>query len=165
MEYETQLKCKKPKCEGVLTIPIRIVIKRDIAVILTRCYKCKTKYKAMFSTLDRDQWISLIRDLFLRCENCGLVNPNEWHIISAGFSVGSSFKLMHRTLRLANPCPNCAGNGPKDIDDWLWSFIKPQEAPLPKLTIPTSAPKIFCVNCGSPIAPGAQFCTNCGSKV
>ena len=165
MDYEAQLKCKRPQCEGAVTIPIKIVLKRDLAVILTRCYRCRTKYKVMFSTLERDQWIPLIRDLFNRCENCGMVIPHDWNIYSAGVSLGSSSQLLHRNLALANPCQSCKGNGPKAVDEWIWSFLNPQEAPLPKFTVPTSATKIFCGNCGSSIVPGALFCTNCGSKV
>jgi len=165
MEYETQLKCKRPQCQGVLTIPIKIVVKRDLAVIVTRCYKCRNKYKVMFSTLDRDQWLSLIRDLFNRCEVCGTIIPHEWNMYSAAFSLGSSSLLMHRNIGLANTCPNCRANSPKVVDDWLWSFLRSQETPLPKFTVPTSATKIFCGNCGNSIVPGAQFCTNCGSKV
>jgi hypothetical protein len=165
MDYETQLKCKRPQCEGVLTIPIKIVVRRDLAVILTRCYRCRTKYKVMLSTLNRDQWLPVIRDLFNRCENCGIIIPHEWTIYGAGFSLGSSSQLLHRNLRLANPCPNCGGNGPKAVDDWLWSFLKPQETPLPKFTVPPPTSKLFCGNCGSSIVPGASFCTSCGAKV
>lgn len=166
MDFEAQLKCKRPQCEGVLTIPIKMVVKRELAVILTRCYKCKNKYKVTFSMSDRNQWLPLIRDLFNRCENCGMVISHEWNIYSAGYSLGGSSQLLHRNVGLANPCLNCRGNGPKSVDDWLWSLLNSQEAPLPKFSVPTPpTPTVFCRSCGAPLLPNSSFCGNCGAKL
>jgi zinc-ribbon domain len=170
MDYQAQLKCKRPQCEGVLTIPIKILIRREAAFILTRCYKCRTKYKVIFSTLDRDQWIPLIHDLFNRCEVCGMVIQHEWNIYSASASLGGisrsgSSQPLHRNVGVVNPCPNCKRNSPKAIDDWLWSLFRSEAASSPKLTVPPSATNLFCSNCGSALLPGIRFCTNCGSEV
>ena len=166
MDYEAQLRCKRVQCEGVLTIPLKIVVKRDLAVILTRCYKCRNKYKVIFPTLDKDQWVPLIRDLFNRCENCGMVIPHNWNIYSAGVTIGFSSQLLHRNLGLANPCPNCRSNGPKAIDDFIWSLIKPQDEPFGKFPVPPPPTnKLFCTSCGASLLPGAQFCGSCGAKV
>jgi len=164
MDYETQLKCRKVQCEGALTIPIKIVVKRDLAIILTRCYKCQTKYKIIFPTLERDHWLSLIGELFNRCEVCGMPLSHDWKMFSAGVSIGSSFQ-MHRSIGLANPCPHCRRNGPKSVDDWLWTLLKDQSESPPKVPLaPPSTTNLFCRYCGSSLMPGAAFCGNCGSK-
>jgi DNA-directed RNA polymerase subunit N (RpoN/RPB10) len=166
MDYEAQLKCKRPQCEGVLTIPIKIVLKRDVAVILSRCYKCRTKYKVLFSMLEKEQWLSLLRDLFNRCEICGMVIPHDWNIYSASISPGFSSLLLHRNLGLANSCPNCKSNSPKAIDDFIWSLIKPHDEPTGKFPAPPPpTQKLFCTACGASLLPGSSFCSACGAKV
>ena len=166
MDYEAQLKCRRAQCGGALTIPFQIVVKRDQAVIITRCFKCKTKYKALFPMLERDQWLPLIRDLFNRCENCGMVFPTEWKLFHVGSGI-SSFQ-MYRNVGLANTCLSCQKNGPKSIDEYIWSLIKPPPKSPPKIPVapPMHSPLfcgIYCTYCGSAISPGASFCSNCGS--
>lgn len=164
MDYEAQLKCKTHSCAGVLTIPIKIVVRGDLAIMITQCYKCKHKDKVTFSIVELDQWLSLIRDLFNRCENCGMVIPHEWKMVSARNMRGFSLQ-RHSNLGLANPCLNCMRNGPKSLDSWLWSLLKDQpESPLKVPPAPPLNNNLFCRYCGSSLMPGALFCGECGSK-
>jgi hypothetical protein len=164
MDFEAQLKCKTHSCEGVLTIPIKIVVRGDLAIIMKQCYKCKHKDNVTFPIAELDQWRSLIADLFNRCENCGMVISPEWKIVSAGNMHGTPLQ-KHHNFGLANPCFQCRRNGPKSVDTWLWSLLKEQPASSPKVPIaPPLNTTLFCRYCGSSLLPGALFCGECGAE-
>lgn len=163
MDYEAKLKCKRAQCAGALTIPIRIMIKQESAIILTQCPKCRNKYRVMFPLPEQEHWLSLIEDLFNRCENCGMVIPYEWKKYQVSASRG--YYLMHSNIKVSNSCPNCKRNGPKSIDEYIWSLFKSKSKPPPKIPVaPATSTNIFCVYCGSALTPHALFCHECGSK-
>ncbi len=167
MNYEEQLECKRPECTGTLTIPIKIVVKENLAAIISRCPKCRKKYKVNFHMQERQQWLALIRKLFLKCEVCGEPLSPNWHIIGSGHSAFTSQFGFDTIFRLGNPCYNCRKNDAKACSEFLWSDINPLPPPPPPKTQLSSPPinNLFCTQCGTSIKPGTRFCAACGSKV
>lgn len=175
MTLEEQFRCKGVKCEGVLIIPIKLVRKGGLVTVLSLCPKCRRKYKGYLQMNERDNWIPLIRTLFLRCEVCGELLPNNWRY--AGTSISGVSMSAGRHIRLANPCPNCKRNDLKAVNELLWDFINPNPPPPPSQPIyiqpsssmtvapPVSVPSIkYCSSCGSPVEPNTLFCKNCGTQ-
>ena len=172
MNYPELMECKRPSCQGIQVIPIKIVVKENRVAVVSRCPNCRKKHKVILNMQERNEWLPLIRKLFLLCEVCGQPLSPNWRIYGSGPAFNPN---MHwgRNIRLANPCYNCQKNDLKSISEFLWSEIKPLPPPPPPNTVsPPSksgqavpSEPIFCTQCGSALTPGSKFCAACGARV
>jgi len=165
MNYTELLECERSTCKGTQVIPIKIVVKENRVIVVSRCPNCRKKHKIVLNMIERKEWLPLIRKLFLSCEVCGEPLPPNWRIIGTGTAFNPH--AQWRNIQVANPCYNCRRNDLKSISEFLWAEINPIPPPPPHRTVaPTPPPdKIFCTQCGTSIIPGTKFCSACGARI
>ncbi|NVM53944.1 MAG: zinc ribbon domain-containing protein [Candidatus Helarchaeota archaeon] len=189
MSYEEKIACKRKKCAGTLTVPIKIIQKGSSAIVVSRCPSCHASFKTILSLENKDKWGPIVGKQFFVCDVCGTYNPDNWQYSGSGYGMSMWHPYWYWTnrqerLKITIQCRNCRKKRKKVISSELWSDIakiveKPPEKPPVELQCPhCRAPisegakvcpscnkEIACSKCGAAIAPGAKFCSSCGDKV
>jgi hypothetical protein len=166
MSYTNKLICKRKKCQGQLTVPLKVIVKGDKVVDIARCPKCHESYKFVLPLRDKDVWLDMLGEPFFSCDVCGTLNPK---------------KILMTCIN-----PKCRKRRAKVVSRAVWnelaSFAKgeqPTTIPAPELKCPhcgasitedtkfcpACKKEVICNKCGSPIIGGSSFCGSCGDKV
>ena len=179
MSYQEKLSCKRKKCSMDLTVPMKLIVKGNSLIDVTRCPRCHETYKRILPMSDKKGWIRLVARPFFQCDVCGTANEDNYHV------VGGNYNLWHANrLKTITVCRNCRKKRAKVVSRTLWPEIVgeikgPAEIPAPELncphcdaaisegtkTCPTCKKDLLCSTCGAPTAPQASFCSSCGDKV
>ncbi|NVM52303.1 MAG: hypothetical protein HWN66_01285 [Candidatus Helarchaeota archaeon] len=136
-KYRKEFRCRNKYCAGLLTIPVKLISKGRKIVNVARCPICHASYKYDLPLNEKDQWLSLIRQLFSQCDLCRTDNDIQF------ISRGSKLKGVFR-------CKYCGKRRVKVIsshlwDDLMWAKVeKPPFAPprvVPEITPPPPPPE------------------------
>ncbi|HUX99439.1 MAG TPA: zinc ribbon domain-containing protein [Candidatus Deferrimicrobium sp.] len=181
MSYTNKLVCKRKKCQGQMTVPLKVIVKGDKVVDIARCPKCHESYKFILPLRDKDVWMEMLGEPFFECDVCGTANPKNWQVM------GGDYAMRHaERLKILMTCGKCRKRRAKVVSRALWNELagfakveQPAEIPSPEMKCPhcnasitedtkfcpTCKKEIICNKCGAPIIGGSLFCGSCGDKV
>lgn len=163
MDYSKMFSCPRCGAEGAIYL---LKVAKDKIIIKQRCPKHGGRAFKL-PLMQKDQFISHIRDGVFRCFKCGQ-DATVDHIKGSG---------PWTLIRLA--CPTHRNKLPfQKIWNTVYSEISsmvatsPQAAqsqavePQPEQPQPTpSEEKKFCPNCGTPLEGAEVFCGACGAEI
>lgn len=188
MVLADQFKCTRSKCNGEITIPMKVVEKGSEYVNVARCPNCHKEYKFYTRLQQKEELLEFLKDTIYKCDACGADNSGDW-------AEGDTWEMNRRKIVVR--CKSCGRKRAKEIEEKLLKKVEEgetsaatteaaepaEEAPTPPPELTKKCPScgelveddhVFCAGCGeillcdkcrAEVKPGAQFCQVCGGEI
>ncbi|MFX1298832.1 MAG: hypothetical protein ACFFD2_28735, partial [Promethearchaeota archaeon] len=129
MSYIRFLKCHQRNCGEIFTVPIKLIIKGNKLIDVTRCPNCHRSYKIVLPMTDKNQWFPIIEQLLFKCYKCGETHIEDYDL----------HRPLSKRLKFVFRCRKCRKKIAKVISRTLWNdLVELSLEPLPKVEAPTS---------------------------
>ena len=167
VEILEKVKCPRPKCNGQITIPIKLVSKGPDIVDVAVCPSCHKKYKIFFNPNLEDEFAELFKDTLYYCDQCGTDNYGN-------YVEGETWEYDRRKIVVR--CKGCCKKRAKEVTERILKKIEAQRQPeaetkkIPEQVTseepePGSTELRKCPACGTMCDPKHLFCSSCGNKL